>query len=198
MKLVALISGGKDSIFNILQCISAGHEVVALANIEPDGKGKILCRVSSMYCNIYNTHIMQFIIEELDSYMYQSVGHQIVSLIAVALALPIYRQKTKGKAQCRSKTYITTHKDEVEDLLRLLQKVKNEMQIEGVSVGAIASDYQRTRVENVCSRLGLISFAFLWKRDQTELLQEMIDAELDAVLIKVACMGLIPDKHLGL
>lgn len=39
MKLVALISGGKDSIFNMLQCIAAGHEIVALANIEPESKG---------------------------------------------------------------------------------------------------------------------------------------------------------------
>lgn len=32
-KIVALISGGKDSIFNILKCIQNGHELVALANL---------------------------------------------------------------------------------------------------------------------------------------------------------------------
>lgn len=39
MRVVALISGGKDSIFSIMQCIAAGHEVVALANLYPVGKG---------------------------------------------------------------------------------------------------------------------------------------------------------------
>lgn len=39
MRLVGLISGGKDSLFNLLQCISAGHEIAAVANIEPDTKG---------------------------------------------------------------------------------------------------------------------------------------------------------------
>ena len=40
MKVVALISGGKDSCFNMMQCIAGGHELVALANLYPVGKGK--------------------------------------------------------------------------------------------------------------------------------------------------------------
>lgn len=53
-------------------------------------------------------------------------------------------------------------------------------------MGAILSDYQRVRVENVCSRLNLISLAYLWRRDQTELLQEMIDCQVHAIIIKVS------------
>jgi diphthine-ammonia ligase len=37
MKFIALISGGKDSIFNILKCIEKGHELVAVANLYPKG-----------------------------------------------------------------------------------------------------------------------------------------------------------------
>lgn len=40
MRVVGLISGGKDSIFNLMQCIAAGHEIVALANLYPVGKGE--------------------------------------------------------------------------------------------------------------------------------------------------------------
>jgi len=44
MRVVALISGGKDSCFNMMQCIAAGHEIVALANLYPVEKGtKIYC-----------------------------------------------------------------------------------------------------------------------------------------------------------
>lgn len=39
MRVVALISGGKDSCFNMMQCIAAGHEIVALANLYPFEKG---------------------------------------------------------------------------------------------------------------------------------------------------------------
>ena len=35
MKCVALISGGKDSWFNIMQCVANGHEIAALANLRP-------------------------------------------------------------------------------------------------------------------------------------------------------------------
>ena len=35
MKVVALISGGKDSTFNMMECVRHGHEIVALANLHP-------------------------------------------------------------------------------------------------------------------------------------------------------------------
>lgn len=39
MRVVALISGGKDSCYNMMQCIAAGHDIVALANLKPQSKG---------------------------------------------------------------------------------------------------------------------------------------------------------------
>lgn len=69
-----------------------------------------------------------------------------------------------------------TADDEVEDMFVLLSEVKRQVpSITAVSSGAIASDYQRLRVESICSRLGLVSLAFLWKQDQTLLLQEMVN-----------------------
>ncbi|XP_014285680.1 uncharacterized protein [Halyomorpha halys] len=174
MKVVALISGGKDSCYNMLQCVMAGHDIVALANLKPESK------------------------DELDSYMYQTVGHQGVELYAEAMNIPLFRQPTHGVAYYNEKHYTPTPEDEVEDLYQLLLNVKENIEIEAVSVGAVLSDYQRLRVENVCSRLGLVSLAYLWRRDQAELLQEMIDSNIDAIIIKVAALGLDPSKHLGL
>lgn len=45
-------------------------------------------------------------------------------------------------------------------------------------------------------RLDLVPLAYLWRRDQTELLQEMIDCQVDSIIIKVASLGLLPDLHL--
>ena len=56
---------------------------------------------------------------------------------------------------------------------------------------------QKNRVENICDRLGMTSLAYLWERNQPDLLQEMINSGIHAILIKVACLGLKPDKHLG-
>uniref|UniRef100_A0A023F2R4 Diphthine--ammonia ligase n=1 Tax=Triatoma infestans TaxID=30076 RepID=A0A023F2R4_TRIIF len=174
MRVVALISGGKDSCYNMLQCVMAGHEIVALANLKPDNQ------------------------DELDSYMYQTVGHQGVEFYAEAMNLPLFRQPTAGVAVHNEKLYTPTPEDEVEDLYDLLLKVKEQIEIEAVAVGAVLSDYQRLRVENVCTRLRLVPLAYLWRRDQAELLQEMIDSQIDAIVIKVAALGLDPAKHLGL
>ena len=43
----------------------------------------------------------------------------------------------------------------------------------------------------------MTSLAYLWERDQTELITGMIDSGIEAILIKVACFGLKPEKHLG-
>lgn len=47
MKVVGLISGGKDSVFNLVECVAHGHEIVCLANLHGPDQGA-----------------------ELDSYMY--------------------------------------------------------------------------------------------------------------------------------
>lgn len=41
MRVVALISGGKDSCYNMVQCVAAGHDVVALANLRPESQGNL-------------------------------------------------------------------------------------------------------------------------------------------------------------
>lgn len=175
MKVVALISGGKDSTFNMMECIRHGHEITCLANLHPpQGTG------------------------ELDSYMYQSVGGEAIEEFARCMQLPLFRRQIKGTPRNLSYHYDASDKDdEVEDLFELLKQVKTEYpDVEAVSSGAIWSSYQKNRVENVCERLGLTSLAYLWQRDQVELLSEMIDSGLHAVLIKVAVGGLNA-QHLG-
>ena len=33
-------SGGKDSCYNMMKCVAAGHQIVALANLQPAVEGK--------------------------------------------------------------------------------------------------------------------------------------------------------------
>lgn len=47
MRVIALVSGGKDSCYNMVQCVAEGHKIVALANLRPPDK------------------------DEMDSYMFQ-------------------------------------------------------------------------------------------------------------------------------
>lgn len=62
--------------------------------------------------------------DELDSFMFQTVGHEGIKYIAQAIGLPIYRFPTFGKANVQEKYYYPTENDEVEDLFKLLNSVK--------------------------------------------------------------------------
>ncbi|XP_051881447.1 diphthine--ammonia ligase isoform X3 [Pristis pectinata] len=174
MRVIALVSGGKDSCYNMMQCVAAGHEIVALANLRPANHK-----------------------DELDSYMYQTVGHEAIDLYSEAIGLPLYRHTIKGSSVAIGRDYSECEGDEVEDLYHLLKQIKEKEAVEGVAVGAILSDYQRVRVENVCKRLNLQPLAYLWRRNQEDLLREMILSNVQAVIIKVAAFGLDPEKHLG-
>lgn len=50
--------------------------------------------------------------------------------------------------------------------------------------------------DNRCSRLGLVALSYLWQRNQEELLNEMAQAGVNAVLVKIAAIGL-KRQHLG-
>ncbi|KAL4242079.1 Diphthine--ammonia ligase [Abortiporus biennis] len=180
MKYVALLSGGKDSCYNLLHCARNGHELIAAASLRPE-QGK----------------------DEIDSYMYQTVGQDAIELVARALDVPLYRRIIRGTAINQGSEYGARDPlkkggvsgDETEDLFELLSSTEHP-DLQGVSVGAILSNYQRVRVEHVCRRLSLTPLCYLWQRDQGELLSEMIEAGLEAIVIKVAGIGLTP-KHLG-
>ncbi|BGP19946.1 hypothetical protein JCM10213v2_008077 [Rhodosporidiobolus nylandii] len=186
MKTVALLSGGKDSVFNLLHCVLNGHEPVAVASLgPPEGK------------------------DELDSFMYQTVGHSGLATIAEALELPFFSHTIRGTAVnvggeygsrsgAKGKEKASGEEgDETEDLYSLLFKVKQAMpDVQAVAAGAILSNYQRVRVEHVCQRLGLTPLAFLWEREQRALLSEMVEAGMESVLVKVAGAGL-QVEHLG-
>lgn len=177
MRVVALLSGGKDSLFNLFLAHKEGHEVVAIANLKPPAGRD----------------------DELDSYMYQTVGHQAIEMIAKALDKPLFRAEITGLPKNSDLNYKDgDNGDEVEQLHDLLLQIRevHNIQFDAVSVGAIASSYQKSRVENICQRLQLQMLAYLWNQDQDQLLEKMIQNHFDAILIKVACIGL-DREHVG-
>jgi diphthine-ammonia ligase len=147
MKLAALISGGKDSVFAIYKALQEGHEVTHLINIIPARD---------------------------DSYMYHSINLHMVELISAASEIPLIQQKSSGIKEL-----------ELDDLALALKKVN----VDGVSVGAVESQYQASRVQKICDSLGLKVYAPLWHKDPEELLNEMAKV-LDIRIVRVAAEGL--------
>jgi len=60
----------------------------------------------------------------------------------------------------------------------------------GILTGAIASDYQWSRINKVCEALGKRSFSPLWRKDQLRVLREEIGAGFDIRIVAVQAEGL--------
>jgi len=144
----------------------------------------------------------------MDSHMFQTVGHGLIERYneLISREIKIFRRRIRKGSKVLEMNYPEykdrdkASEDEVECLRALLSFVKEKMpEVDAVCSGAILSDYQRLRVERVCSELGVVSLAYAWKQaPQRELLDVIIGrAQIEAVLVKVAAMGLEPRRDLG-
>lgn len=188
LNVIGLISGGKDSFFSLLHCLANNHRVVALANLYPP-------RALSL----------REPLEDLNSYMYQTVGHTLTHLYSDVLGLPIFRQEITGSAWNSSKDYAYLadsqndpgRADETEDLVPLLRRILQQYpHANAVCSGAILSSYQRTRIESVARRLNLVPLSYLWQYPSLPppsaggLLDDMAAVGFDVRIVKVASGGL--------
>jgi diphthamide synthase (EF-2-diphthine--ammonia ligase) len=108
MKFVALVSGGKDSIFSAMEATAEGHTLVALANLYPRDVAQ----------------------QEVDSHCFQTVGHHLVTVrrverrrlsrahhhrpqaIAECIGVPIFRRALLGSSVAQQLVYTATAGDE--------------------------------------------------------------------------------------
>jgi diphthine-ammonia ligase len=227
LNVIALISGGKDSFYSLLHVRRNGGRVVALANLYPGpekgnvdelqkerGDALLGNEAHEVYTEIVpgsgvsgnelpgntapNENTNHEEVEyDLNSFMYQTVGHTIIPLYEQALGILLYRQQILGGAVQNDTVYSPSSLDETESLIPLLTRImKAHPEANAISTGAILSIYQRTRVESVALRLGLTPLGFLWKypilppNDPGSLLRDMGEIGLDARVVKVASGGL--------
>jgi diphthine-ammonia ligase len=116
-----------------------------------------------------------------DSYMFHTVNIELAALLAEALGIESVVVNTEGEKEVEL--------DDLENALR-------ELDIEGIVTGAIASSYQKTRIDMICEDLGLEHLSPLWGRNTEVLLEEMLQSGMEIIIASVAAMGL-DEKWLG-
>lgn len=117
--------------------------------------------------------------ENKDSYMFHTDKIERIPLLAKRISLPLIFKKTKGEKE-----------KELADLKAAISEAKRKYKIEGVVSGALASEYQRQRVDVICEELGLTSFAPLWHKDPREYIKELIGFGFKVRIVRVASEGL--------
>ncbi len=113
--------------------------------------------------------------EDPASMLYHVPDLHVVPLLAEAMGIPLVRERAGAGEGAE---------------LEALRRALTTIDVDAVVVGAIASDYQHSRVNGVAHDLGLRVFAPLWRLDQRRLLMEYIDAGIEAVFTSVSAEGL--------
>ncbi len=123
--------------------------------------------------------LVTLIPENPESYMFHHPNAEWTSLQAEAMGTPIMTKRTAGKKE-----------KELEDLESVIREVKEKYGIEGIVSGALASQYQKSRIDGICKRLGLKSMAPLWGTDPEEHWNNILGADFDVIITAVASGGL--------
>jgi len=117
--------------------------------------------------------------EAEDSWMFHYPAIKWTGLQAEAADIPQFVIKTKGMKE-----------EELDDLRRGLEELVRSSAIDGIVSGAVASEYQRTRLDNLCERLGLRSFSPLWHKNQEQLVREQIESGFEIIVTACHALGL--------
>jgi len=109
-----------------------------------------------------------------DSWMFHYPNIRLVDLFAEAVGIPLVKGETSGVKE-----------RELEDLKRLVAT----LHVEGLVSGAIASNYQKTRIWDICRQLRLHCIAPLWHENPYNILMEILDLNLEVVITGVCAHG---------
>lgn len=113
------------------------------------------------------------------SYMFHIPNIELTKLQAGTMGLPIIFAQTKGKKE-----------EELKDLRKAIEFAVDKYGAEAVVSGALYSEYQKTRIDNICKGLGIKSLAPLWHRDAEEYLKELVKNGFESIITAVAAEGL--------
>ncbi len=85
---------------------------------------------------------------------------------------------------------IDAGQDELLGLREGLHETQEALGIDGLVTGAVASDYQKSRIDQICDMLGLKSFAPLWRKDPQILVNDLRSFGFKIILSGVGAAGL--------
>ena len=113
-------------------------------------------------------YLVNVVPEDRASWIFHTPNLNVVPAIAEAMGKELILGRSTG--------------EEDSDMEGLRQALDG-LDIDGIVTGAVWSDYQWDRMNLVCGDLGLKFFAPMWRKDQDYLMEQMIDAGVEAVIV---------------
>jgi ABC transporter with metal-binding/Fe-S-binding domain ATP-binding protein len=121
------------------------------------------------------SRLITMIPEKGESYMFHVPNISLCGMLAEAMGIAHNTCPTLGKEE-----------KELGDL----KKALTNLSAEGIITGAIASDYQATRIDRLCHELDMKSFSPLWRWDQEAVLRDILAAGFRVIIVGVYADGL--------
>lgn len=103
-------------------------------------------------------------------------------LQAEAMGVPQLTEETLGRKE-----------EELADLSKVIRRAKSDYQLDGICTGALASVYQKSRVERICRSLGLECLSPLWGVNPETHLRRLVEDRLMVMVVSVSALGLTED-----
>jgi diphthine-ammonia ligase len=113
------------------------------------------------------------------SYMFHFPNLKWTRLQAEAIGIPQLTATTEGIKE-----------EELADLERAVVAAKAKFRLEGIYTGALASVYQKKRVERICQNLRLECVSPLWGIDPEYHLRRLVRDGFSAIVVSVSALGL--------
>ncbi len=123
--------------------------------------------------------LLTMVSKNKESYMYHTLKIEKVPELAQKIGIKLYQVETEGVKE-----------EEIDDLMEVLEELKSKEGIEGVVSGALASDYQRTRIEKICHELDLATINPLWHVDPKTYMNFVLDAGFNVKIVGTFAEGL--------
>jgi len=114
-----------------------------------------------------------------DSYMFHTPSIERVKEQAKVMDIPLLISNTKGEKEL-----------ELKDLEKAIRSAKTKYKIQGIVTGALYSEYQSSRIKEVCDKLKLGCINPLWHKDELEYLHELLRNNFHIVITGVAAYPL--------
>jgi len=117
--------------------------------------------------------------ESPESWMFHYPALKWTKLQAEIIGIPQTIVPTKGEKE-----------KELIDLSICIGRLKDSIGIDTVVSGAVASEYQKTRIDNICEELGLKSIAPLWHKNAEQIVREEIECGFEIIITACNALGL--------
>lgn len=147
------------------------------------GKDSCLALYKSVKNGDNVKYLLSILPESYDSYMYHKPNLKLLRTQAKMLGIRLITQKSSNGKE-----------DELDDLIKLINKVKNK--VDYLIIGGIASNYQGERINKIAEKTGLKVISPLWDYSTKKLWEELLKNKFKVIITKIACDG-IPKDVLG-